>query len=195
MTANSPARTVANVNDDSSCLTRRHFMLVGGIGAVTVLLGDLFGNRAFAEEGKRVGRFAAYPKKRIIAMSKLTADQPADFLYPDDGPHSTCRLYRLGTPASGGVGPGQDVVGFNTLCTHMGGTLAGSYDRVNRVAGPCPIHLTTFDLTRHGMVVAGHATQCLPQVILELDGEDVYAIGILGLIYGYPGNLTFLRGR
>lgn len=51
-------------------------------------------------------------------------------------------------------------------------------------------HWTTFDLTRHGMVVSGHATQGLPQVVLELDGDDIVAFGVLGLIFGYGNNLV-----
>jgi len=39
------------------------------------------------------------------------------------------------------------------------------------------------------MVVAGHATSPLPQVVLESDGDDIYAIGVLGLIYGYHKNI------
>ena len=53
---------------------------------------------------------------------------------------------------------------------------------------------TTFDLTRHGMVVAGHATDNLPQVVLELEGDDIYAQGVLGLIYGYSSNTLFTKG-
>ena len=56
------------------------------------------------------------------------------------------------------------------------------------IAGPCPLHLTTFDLTKHGMVVSGHATQGLPQVILELNGRDIFATGMLGLLYGLSDN-------
>ena len=38
------------------------------------------------------------------------------------------------------------------------------------------------------MVVAGHATQSLPQIILEIDGEEIFATGIIGLLYGYHSN-------
>ena len=71
----------------------------------------------------------------------------------------------------------------------MGGMLMGIYQKSDKIAGPCPLHLTTFDLTKHGMVVAGHATESLPQVVLDLDGDDIYATGILGLIYGKRDNL------
>jgi len=34
------------------------------------------------------------------------------------------------------------------------------------------------------MVISGHATESLVQIVLELDGDDVYATGVLGLVYG-----------
>jgi len=54
--------------------------------------------------------------------------------------------------------------------------------------GPCPLHLTTFDLTRHGMVISGHATDGLPQARLEVLGDDIVATGVTGLIYGVEDN-------
>lgn len=175
------------------CLSRRRFLLVGGAGAVTILLGELFPGRVFAQDEKRSARFAAYPRRRIGTLSALSQDRPVEFLYPDDGPHSISFLVKLGQRAGGGIGPAQDVVAFNALCTHQGGTLRDAYNARYKVAGPCPIHLTTFDLTRHGMVVAGHATESLPQVVLEVEGDDIYAVGVLGLIYGYPSNVAFVR--
>lgn len=175
------------------CLTRRQFLLVGGTGAAWILLSELFPGRVFAQDEGRAGQFAAYPRKRIAKLSSLETDKPIEFLYPDDGPHSLSFLVKLGRPAGGGIGPEEDIVAFGALCTHQGGLLAGQYSAEYKLAGPCPIHLTSFDLTRHGIVVAGHATTHLPQVVLELDGEDIVAVGILGLIYGYPSNLAFVR--
>ena len=104
--------------------------------------------------------------------------------------YSGCFVVKLGRRAGGGIGPDQDVVAFSAYCSHMGRGIHGIYNAEHKVAGPCPQHLTTYDLTRHGMLIAGHATQSLPQVILELEGDDIYAIGVLGLIYGYPNNLA-----
>ncbi len=181
--------------DEASCFNRRQFLLLGGAGAVTILLGELFPGTVEAQDERRRVRFAAYPRKRIGQLSRLELDSPREFLYPDDGPHSISFLVKLGQPAGGGVGPSQDVVAFNSLCTHQGGLLRDAYNSQYKVAGPCPIHLSTFDLTRHGMIVAAHATQGLPQVVLELDGDDIYAVGVLGLIYGYPSNVAFVEGR
>jgi len=39
------------------------------------------------------------------------------------------------------------------------------------------------------MMVSASAVQNLPQIVLELEGNDIYAVGVLGLIYGYPDNM------
>jgi arsenite oxidase small subunit len=71
----------------------------------------------------------------------------------------------------------------------MGGPLAGTFKPDDQALGPCPLHQTTFDLTRHGMVISGHGTESLPQILLELDGDAIYAVGMIGLIYGRYDNL------
>ncbi len=130
----------------------------------------------------------SYPRKRVTSLSALRAGRPVSFTYPHE--HAQCASFavKLGTPAGGGVGPDDDIVAFNSLCTHQGGPVSGLYVPEHHVAGPCPLHLTTFDLTRHGLVVSGHATQSLPQVVLELDDRDVIATGVLGLMFGFSNN-------
>ncbi len=97
-------------------------------------------------------------------------------------------VLKLGEPAQGGVGPDNDIVAFSTLCTHMGGGLF--YDPSNK-ALVCPLHYSVFDPARGGMVVVGHATEYLPQVILEYDENtgDIYAVGFNRLVYGVESNL------
>ena len=48
----------------------------------------------------------------------------------------------------------------------------------------------TFDIGRDGIPVLGQATQNLPRVLLEVDGDDVYANGVYRLIYGNQSNLA-----
>jgi Rieske Fe-S protein len=38
------------------------------------------------------------------------------------------------------------------------------------------------------MVVSGHATQGLPQIVLETEGDDIYATAVMGLIFSYSDN-------
>ncbi|MCK4862241.1 MAG: arsenate reductase (azurin) small subunit, partial [Rhodobacteraceae bacterium] len=67
--------------------------------------------------------------------------------------------------------------------------LSGSYKADTKSLGACALHLSTYDLTRHGILISGQAYQSLPQVLLELDGDEIYAVGIFGLIYGRKENL------
>lgn len=169
-----------------ACMTRRAFLFRSGAAAVgTVALPSLPGF-----EGKALAaQVARYPRMKIGKLSQLVKDKPVLFNYPDKGAGSQSLLVKLGVPAGGGIGPEGDVVAFNSQCTHMGAPMGGNYQPAHQALGPCAFHQTTFDLTRHGMVIAGHATESLPQVLLELNGDDIYAAGMLGLIYGRYDNL------
>jgi arsenite oxidase small subunit len=46
-----------------------------------------------------------------------------------------------------------------------------------------------FDLTRHGILISGQAYQSLPQILLELEGDNIFAVGVFGLIFGRYDNL------
>ena len=129
-----------------------------------------------------------YPRRLVVRTSKLADDELVYFRYPDDDIQNSGFIVKLGERAGGGVGRGQDIVAFSAFCPHMGGVLAGVYNSEHKVSGPCPLHLTTFDLTRHGMVISGHATQSLPQILLQTEGDNIYAVGVQGLIYGLNKN-------
>ena len=40
------------------------------------------------------------------------------------------------------------------------------------------------------MAVIGQAIANLPQIVLDLDGDDVIAVGTLGILYGFRDNLA-----
>ena len=160
------------------CMSRRQFLLSSG-AAVALISLDGFPGMAEAAQALK----ADYPQQKIGSLSALKRGVPVEFSYPF--PDTRNILVKLGAPAGAGIGNEQDVVAFNQQCTHMGGPLDGTYKAQYQVLGPCPLHLTTFDLTRHGMVVTGHATESLPQIVLELKGDDIYAVGVMGLVYGY----------
>ena len=132
---------------------------------------------------------ATYPRKKIAKLGELKTDVPIGFEYPDDGAFASSMLVKMGTEAGGGIGPQKDVVAFNYFCTHQGGDLSGTYKGDTKSLGACPLHLSTYDLTRHGILISGQAYQSLPQVLLELDGDDIYAVGVFGLIFGRYDNL------
>lgn len=167
-----------------ACMSRRHFLLSGG---AVITLAAVPGGLTFAAQALK----ADYPKMKIGRLSALKLGKPVVFAYPYPSVRNI--LVKLGVPAGAGVGKDGDVVAFNQQCTHMGGPLDGTYKEKHQILGACPLHLTTFDLTRHGMVVSGHGTESLPQIVLETQGDDIYAVGVLGLIHGYAANTTGRR--
>jgi arsenite oxidase small subunit len=168
------------------CLvSRRNFLITSGV--TTTVMVTLNRGTAFAQEVPAT--ITTFPRKFIAKLSDLKLDEPVDFTYPDEGAHADSMVVRMGTRAGGGIGPDQDVVAFNYACTHQGGSLFGSYKKDTKSLGACPLHLSTYDLTRHGILISGQAYQSLPQVLLELEGDDIYATGIFGLIFGRYDNL------
>ncbi|MDM8566576.1 arsenate reductase (azurin) small subunit [Candidatus Halobeggiatoa sp. HSG11] len=169
-------------------LNRREFLLYSGASAAAVSTVTLFSGTAQAREA----RVVAYPRKLITRLSELQDNIPVDFKYPDDGKNSECMLVKMGgVEAGGGIGPQKDIVAFSYLCTHQGGPLQSTYKVTDdqRTLGQCPFHLSVYDLRRHGIIVSGQAYQSLPQVMLELDGDNIYAAGLMGLLFGRNQNL------
>lgn len=172
-----------NTKEEKACMSRRRFLGLTGIFAagaiaITVIPGC----------GGLMLQAASYPRKKIGKLSALKTDKPIMFNYPDDGTNASAMLVKLGEEAGLGVGSDKDIVAFSTLCPHMGGPLAQAYKSKYKALGPCPLHLTTFDLKRHGMVVNGHSVESLPQIQLEVKGDDIYAVGVMGIIYGTIDN-------
>ena len=130
----------------------------------------------------------AHPRVKIGSVSALNVGDVIDFKYPTE--QSAASLVKLGRPAAGGLGDDEDLVAFGTDCTHMGCPLAGTFKVEHGILGPCGCHFTTFDLGRRGSVVLGQATENLPQILLDIDGDDIYAVGTLGIFYGFRDNLA-----
>lgn len=169
------------------CLvTRRQFLLTSGATTATVMVLVNAGT-PFAKEVP--AQVATYPRKFVAKLDALKTDVPLDFSYPDQGAYSESMIVKLGVPAGGGIGPHRDIVAFNNTCTHQGGPLSGTYKSETKSLGACPLHLSTFDLTRYGIFISGQAYQSLPQVLLELQGDEIYAVGVFGLIFGRFDNL------
>jgi len=189
----------------TACRSRREFLLAGGsvvllpnaiCGSSAMAMGDASDKGETSTEGEASAIASVqkkYPRKEIARLVDIEQDKPLLFRYPNDD-ETLCSsfLVKLGESAGSGIGPAKDIVAFNSFCPHMGGPLAGVYNKEYKVAGPCPLHLSTFDLTRHGMLVSGHATEGLPQVLLELEGGVIYGVGMQGLVYGFSDNLQAL---
>lgn len=172
--------------NDLPCRQRRNLLLASGGGSVAIgfSLPDIVSG---AEGEARLDR-GIYPELRIGKLSELVVGEPVAFAYPlKQQPNM---LVKLGEPAMLGIGPDNDVVAFSALCTHMGGSLRGRYRHDVKALGPCPFHFSTFDLRKGGIPVHASATQNLPQVLLRADGDDIVAIAVRGLVYGYRNNLA-----
>jgi arsenite oxidase small subunit len=179
-------QTTPECKPSDGVISRREFLKLSGAALATVLMPTFLRKPGLPTAFK--AQVAQYPRQVIGQLSALQTGQPVPFKYPWDHPNAANFLLKLKEPAGGGIGPDQNVVAFNSLCTHQGGPLGGRFHEDLGIAGPCPLHLTTFDLTRHGMVISGHATLGLPQILLELEGDDIVATGVLGLVYGYYDN-------
>lgn len=162
---------------------RRQFLKGGGTMAAGAVAASVAGtNQAAATPAlARV----TYPSNRLASLADLTTNEPFDIAYPDvDSPGV---LLKLGQPVDGGVGPGNDVVGFSILCPHKG--YAVHYDAAERVFN-CPGHYSRFDPEKGGLQIWGQATQNLPQFQLRVDEQgDIYAEGVDELIYGRLSNV------
>ncbi|MBA5761366.1 arsenate reductase (azurin) small subunit [Vibrio sp. 404] len=185
-----------SAKEHNKCMiSRRQFLMYTGAaaGAASVMSITMFPGTAQAVEAK--ARVVGYPRKLLGKLSALKLNEPLYFNYPDDGPNTQGILVRMGVPAGGGLGPKQDVVGFSLMCTHQGGPMNGAYKVVgeHRVLGQCPFHLSTFDMRRHGIIVSGQAYESLPQILLELEGDEIYAVGVMGLLFGRTDNIIAMQ--
>lgn len=128
--------------------------------------------------GPEAGETLSFELARIGAVSALTTARPVAFEYPVGHP---CLLIKLDVRAEEGVGPEENIVAFSAVCPHRGARFEpSSYNAEHRVIGPCRWHGAYFDTCHLGMQVLGNANRELPRVLLEVDGDDIYAVGIVG---------------
>lgn len=170
-------------------LTRRQTMLAGAAAVATVLIPLPEFNVTGAQAAMKISR---YPRVKIGTVSSLVVDKPVKFFYPQKHENQRNLLIKLGKPAKAGVGPEKDIVAFSTLCQHQGGDLQDLYVPKWKIMGPCPFHMSAFDLTLHGQNFAASAPANLPQIELEVEGDDIYATGVMGIIYGFTDNMQKL---
>jgi arsenite oxidase small subunit len=185
-------------------LTRREFILIGVAGGavaavgVIVPLSQMSNGEQIAVDGLSSSTTTTtlppspsavvgfFPKVRVASVGDVSITEPIKFDYPLQGQRNV--LVKLGNPVSYGVGPDADIVSFSSICTHMGCVL-DEYKPEHNALGPCPCHFSTFDLANNGMVTLGQATQNLPQVLLSVEGDDIFATGVVRLVYGFADTL------
>ncbi len=150
--------------------SRRGFLKLSalGIGAVAVAPSLMASGH-----GKSGSVFSEYPNTKIGSLSALKKSGELDFSYPSAS--SLCKAVFVDGEAKA----------FSTICTHKGCPTA-----YNKSAGvfECPCHFTKYDAKKDGQMIIGHATGGLPKVLLEIKGDDIYAVGMDGLIFGRINN-------
>ena len=159
--------------------------VLGGATGIAAFHGAISTRSVAAAQGTRVER--RFERKRVGSVSALQPGRPEKIAYPDAG--ALAMLVRLPTPATGGVGPGGDIVAYSTICPHMGCPIEPAVDD-RGMFGPCRCHFSCFDLAHDGLMSQGQATESLPRILLEQDGDDLYAVGVSGLLYGRHDNLA-----
>ena len=145
----------------------------GGAAAVIIATGDDDGD---GED---------YPRRRVASLADLRPNTPVQFEYPLEGQQSV--LLDLDQEVPGGVGEKSSIVAYSVLCQHMGCPVGYRPEDRDFL---CGCHQSRYDPAREGVVIQGVSQRPLPRIALEIDGDDVYATGVDGLIYGYRSNLA-----
>lgn len=178
--------------------TRREMLAAGGaLGAVlaagvVVPVSLVLSDDDADSSGATGAMLSTFPRTKVGSISGLAGGEPQFFDYPLEGQSNI--LVALGAAAIGGVGDDRDVVAYSNICTHMGCPIT-EFEADHGVLGPCSCHFTSFDLGRDGQVVLGQATQNLPRVLLEVEGDDIHAAGVYRLVYGHHNTLGGLTVR
>ena len=160
-------------------INRRDFVKTGAVGVAVATIAGIG-----VPSPSNAAKMDGYPSIDIVQLNSLKPGDEVAFDYPDENAPSV--LLRLEGSVSEGVGPGQDIVAYSSLCTHKGCSVNFLKERQILV---CPCHWSSFDPAKEGRLVIGQASQSLPKVRLEIVGGMVRAVGMDGLIYGRHTNI------
>lgn len=108
-------------------------------------------------------RRAKPPRVRIASARDLAPGAAMMFAYP--GEHDACLLIRL---------PDGALVAYSQKCTHLSCAVV---PEVEKGILRCPCHEGIFDLAS-GRNIAGPPPRPLPRIEIELDGDEIYAVGV-----------------
>lgn len=151
--------------------SRRGFLKATGLLAGTAVVAPAM--VASTEKAKTQSVFGEYESNKIGTVSQLKKDGELDFNYPDN--NSMCKAVYID----------GEIKAYSTICTHKGCPTVYNKDLQQF---ECPCHFTKYDAKKDGQMVIGHATGGLPKVLLEIKGDDIYAFGFDGLIFGRINN-------
>jgi len=106
---------------------------------------------------------AAPVRRKIAAVSELAIGGVKQFSYPEE--HDRCLLVRLGE---------REFVAFSQSCTHLSCAVV---PKVSEGIFLCPCHEGYFDL-RTGKNIAGPPPRPLPRIVLEIEGDEIFALSV-----------------
>jgi len=152
--------------------SRRGFLKTAGLIAGTAAVAPSV-VASTTDKSKSQSVFGEYESNKIGTVSQLKKDGELDFFYPDDA--SMCKAVYID----------GEVKAYSTICTHKGCPTVYNKDLQQF---ECPCHFTKYDAAKDGQMVIGHATGGLPKVLLQIKGDDIYAVGFDGLIFGRINN-------
>jgi nitrite reductase/ring-hydroxylating ferredoxin subunit len=110
-------------------------------------------------------RAPSYPRLPVAAMGELPVGGARTFTYPTA--RDSCILVRTGT---------DSYVAYSQKCTHLSCAVFYTRER-NRLE--CPCHQGYFSIT-DGAVLQGPPQRPLPRVVLEIEGGQLFAVGMEG---------------
>jgi Rieske Fe-S protein len=108
-------------------------------------------------------RREAAPRTKIASKGDVPVGGFAVFSYPSE--HERCVLVRLGE---------SEFVAFSQACTHLS---CAVIPKVSEGLFVCPCHEGYFEL-RTGKNIAGPPPRPLPRILLEMQGEELFAVGV-----------------
>jgi Rieske Fe-S protein len=103
------------------------------------------------------------PRVRIATMTEMPVGTSRMFDYPTD--HDRCLLIRPDE---------RTLVAYSQACTHLSCAVV---PRIDKGVLHCPCHEGYFDL-RTGQNIAGPPPRPLPKILLEVQGDEIYAVGV-----------------
>jgi Rieske Fe-S protein len=103
------------------------------------------------------------PIQRVASIDEIGIGATIGFAYP--GEHDRCLLVRLNA---------REFVAFGQECTHLS---CAVIPRPEERSFYCPCHEGRFDI-RTGAPTAGPPRRPLRRIVLEMRGQDVYAVGV-----------------
>lgn len=195
-------------------MQRRTFNKILGAGVVVAVSPSLIHQELFASDGQLYKTYERTllvdDKGEPIKVSALKEEVSYIFNYPYVS--TPCFLLKLPEQMDeevklssslgeeyvwrGGVGKGNNIVGFSGICSHAlthpnpkdsfvayvpqtGSTLA--YDKGGVIV--CASHLSAYDPFKGAKRVAGEAKDPLASIVLEYDEaqDTLYAVGVLGI--------------